>query len=183
MKLIDIEFWKEFFAALYPEYHYANIESPLHLIDLNFILIGLYVGIVVGSAIMCYRKSHMGTAVRAILKAGAHSEEDAKTPEELGIEKRRTLVNALRKQKFGGLVKRAGITAEEAMTGKPDYTDERYYIPEDRRYQAEDRYSRRGIGIGMVIFWAIVLIPVFMGIRFLIPEVLQFLDNFITTVK
>lgn len=180
MGKFDIEFWKEFFDALYPEYYYDNIKSPLLLIDLNYILIGLYVGIVVGLVLMCYRKGHMGKAVRAILKAEAYSEESAKTPEELGIGRSRSLVRALRRGKFGGLVKLVGVDTDAK---KPDYTDERYYIPEDRRYQAEDRYSRRGVGIPMVIFWAIVLIPVFLLLRFAIPELLQFLDNFITGLK
>lgn len=180
MGKFDIEFWKEFFAALYPEHYYDNIKSPLLLVDLNYILIGLYVGIVVGLCLMCYRKGHMGKAIRAILKAQAHSAEDAKTPEELGLSKSRSLVRALRRGKFGGLVKSVGFDPEEK---KPDYSGERYYIPEERRYQAEDRYSRRGVGIPMVIFWAIILIPVFMVLRFVIPELLQMLDNFITGLK
>lgn len=180
MGIFDLEFWKEFFNALYPEYYYENIKSPLLLIDLNYILIGLYVGIVVGLVLMCYRKGHLGTAVRAILKAQAHSEETAKTPVELGLAKKRTLVRALRLGKFGGLVKCVGVDLTEK---KPDYSAERYYIPEDRRYQAEDRYSRRGVGIPMVIFWAIFLIPVFLVLRFAIPELLQMLDNFISGLK
>lgn len=180
MEIFDVEFWKEFFGALYPEHYYENIKSPLLLIDLNFILVGLYVGIVVGLAVMCYRKGYMGKAVRAILKAEAHTEADAKTPEELGLAKSRILVRALRRGKFGGLVKCVGVDLSEK---KPDYSAERYYIPEDRRYQAEDRYSRRGVGIPMVIFWAVFLIPVFLLLRFAIPELLQMLDNFIAGLK
>lgn len=180
MEIFDVEFWKEFFEALYPEHYYEHVKSPLLLIDLNYILIGLYVGIVVGLVVMCYRKGHMGKAVRAILKAEAYSEESAKTPEELGLAKSRTLLRALRLGKFGGLVKSVGF---DPLDKKPDYSAERYYIPEDRRYQAEDRYSRRGVGIPMVIFWAIFLIPVFMLLRFAIPELLQMLDNFISGLK
>ncbi len=175
--MFDKAFWKEFFDALYPDYYYRNIKSPLILVDLNYILIGLYIGIVVASFFICYRKTHMGIAVRALLKEKAHSEEDAKTPAELGIAGRPTLVRALRKCKFGGIVKMVGVDLDAK---RPDYTNERYYIPEDRRYQAEDRYSRKGMGIGVVIIWAILLIPVFMLLRFVIPELLQLLDNFIT---
>ena len=175
--MFDTGFWKEFFDALYPDYHYKNIESPLVLVDLNYILIGLYIGIVVASAFICYRKIHLGIAVRALLKEKAHSEEDAKTIEELGVAKRPTLVRALRRGRFGGIVKQIGVDIEAK---RPDYTSARYYIPENRRYQAEDRYSRKGMGVGVVIFWAIFLIPVFMVLRFVIPELLQLLDNFIT---
>lgn len=180
MKFFDMEFWKEFFDVLYPDYYYENIKSPLVLADLNYILVGLYLGIVVGLCLMCYRKGHLGKAVRAILKVEAYSEETAKSPEELGIAKSRTLVRALRRGSFGGLVKSVGF---DVLAKRPDYTGERYYIPEERRYQAEDRYSRRGVGIPMVIIWAIILIPVFFGLRFVIPELLQMLDNFITGIK
>lgn len=180
MEKFDLAFWKEFFYALYPQHYYDNIESPLLLIDLNFILIGLYIGIVVGLSVMCYRKGHLGKVVRAILKAEAFSEETAKTPEELGIAKSRSLVRALRRRSFGGLVRGVGADLEAK---KPDYSAERYYIPEEKRYQAEDRYSRRGVGVPMVIFWAVFLIPVFLLLRFVIPELLQMLDNFITGIK
>lgn len=178
--MFDKAFWTEFFDALYPEYHYKNIESPFPLIDLNFILIGMYIGVVVALILSCYRKGYMGHVVRAILKAKAHSAEDALTPEELGLHKKRILVRAMRRRKFGGLVKCVGVDFEQK---KPDFSEERYYIPEEHRYQAEDRYSRRGVGIGMVIFWAIFLIPVFMVLRFAIPELLQMLDNFITGIN
>ena len=177
--MFDKAFWNEFFDALYPDYYYKHIESPLILMNVTYILIGIYLGIVLASVVVCYRKNHLGTVIRALLKAEAHSEENAKTPEELGIAKRWTLVRALRKCGFGSLVKQVGVDIEAK---KPDYTNEKYYIPEDLRYRAEDRYSRRGMGIGVVIFWAIFLIPVFMFLRFLIPELLQLLDNFIGTL-
>lgn len=53
----------------------------------------------------------------------------------------------------------------------------KFYIPEDVRYSAEDRWSRRGSDVRTVILWAILLIPVFMLVRFFLPEILQFADN------
>ena len=174
--MLNLDFLKEFFAALYPEHHYVNIKSPLLLINMNYILIGLYVGIVIALSVICYRKNHMGKAIRAIIEKGALSEESALTAEELGLAGKRTLISALRREKFGSLVK----TADSAKDGD---AQARYYIPEDRRYEAENRYSRRGSGIGSVIIWAVILIPVFMFLRFIIPELLQLLDNFITSIK
>ena len=178
--MFDIAFWKEFFDALYPDYYYKNINSPLILVNLNYILIAMYVGIVIAAAVTCYRKNHMGIAVRALIKAEAFSVEFSKTPEELGLAKRATLVRALRKRKFGGIVRQLGV---DTLAKHPDYRGESYYIPEDKRYQAEEKYSRKGMGIGVVIFWAIFLIPVFMLLRFVIPEMLQLFDNFLTGIK
>jgi len=175
-----MDFLKEVFAALYPEHNYVNIKSPLPLIDINFILIGLYVGLVVGLAVACYRKRYMGKAVRAIIKEQAFSEETAKTPAELGLDKGRLLLGALRRRRFGGMVKQIGVDIEAK---RPDYSDEKYYIPEEFRYQAEERYSTRGASVGSVIFWAIFFIPVFLVLRYIIPELLQLLDNFITSTK
>ncbi len=180
MGKFDMEFWKELYNALYPKHYYVNIKSPLLLVDLNYILIGLYIGIVAGLALMCYRKVHLGKAVRAILKAEAFSEESAKSPAELGIGKSFTLVRALRKRKFGSLVKIVGVDIEAK---RPDFSAERYYIPEDLKYRAEDRYSRRGTSIATVVIWALLLIPLFLFLRFAIPELLQLLDNAITMMK
>ena len=174
--MLNLEFFKEFFAALYPEHYYANIESPLLLINLNYILLALYAGVVIALSVVCYRKRHLGKAVRAIIEKGALSEDSALTAEELGLAGSRTLSSALRREKFGSLVK-------AASSGKDGGSVARYYIPEDRRYEAETRYSGRGCGIGAVIIWAVILIPVFMILRFIIPELLQLLDNFITSIK
>lgn len=178
--MFDKSFWNEFFDALYPEYHYNNIESPFPLLNLNWMLIGLYVGIVLALILVSWRRGYMGNVIRSLLKAEAFSEETAKSPEEIGLEKKPILKRALKRQRFGGLVKCTGV---DLLAKKPDFTAARYYIPENRRYQAEDRYNRKGIGVPMIIFWAIFLIPVFMVLRFAIPELLQLVDNFITAIN
>lgn len=178
--MFDKAFWNEFFDALYPEYHYENITSPFPLLSLNWMLIGLYVGIIAALILVSWRKGYMGNVIRSLLKAEAFSEETAKSPEELGLEKKPILKRALKRQRFGGLVKCVGV---DLLEKKPDFSSARYYIPEDRRYRAEDSYSRRGVGVPMIIFWAIVLIPVFMVLRFAIPELLQLVDNFITGIS
>ncbi len=172
MGKLDLAFWKEFFDALYPDYHYKNIKSPLLLVNMNYILLGLYVGVVLGLIATYYRRAHLGKAIRAIISAEAFSPETAKTPEELGIGKSRILKRALKKSKFGGMVK-----AAIADSGQDSLGETRYYIPEKIRFQAEDRYSKKGAGIGKVILWAIIMIPVFLVLRYVIPEFLLILDG------
>ena len=109
--------------------------------------------------------THLGRAVRAIITAGAHSDERAQTAEELGIAKSRTLKHALKRERFGSLVHKTD--------------DGRYFIPEERRIEAETRYGERRHTVLYVVVWAIVLIPVFLGFRALIPWILKMLDNFV----
>lgn len=160
-----MEFLKEFFEALYPTYDYANLKSPLFFFNLNYFLAALYIGIVVGIALMAYRQTHLGRAVRAIITASAHSDERAQTAEELGIAKSWTLKHALKRERFGSLVHKTD--------------DGRYFIPEERRIEAETRYGERRHTVLYVVVWAIVLIPVFLGFRALIPWILKMLDNFV----
>lgn len=160
-----MEFLKDFFEALYPSYTYSNLKSPLFFVSLDYILIALYVGIVAGLAFMTYRQCHLGRAVRAITEHGAVSEATALDAEALGLKRSRTLTRALKKEKFGSLV---SSTANN-----------RYYITEERVPEAEVRYAEKRRGVGFVVIWAIVMIPVFLALRALIPEVLKMLDNFI----
>lgn len=164
-----MEFLKTFFEAIYPTYDYANLKSPLFFMNLDYFLAALYVGIVAGIAIMTYRQTHLGRAVHAIITAGALSCESALTPDELGFAGSRTLRRALKRGRFGTLVQATD--------------DGRYFIPESRRIEAEVRYSERRHSIIYVIVWAIVLVPVFLGLRALIPWILKMLDNFIGNLK
>lgn len=172
--MFDINFWKEFFAALYPTHRYENIKSPIPLIDINFILIGLYLGLVIGFIVTIIRKRYLGKVVRAIIKAEAFSPEDAKSPKELGFGNKKLLLYIVRHLSFSNPIKQAGVDTDKK---RPDYTNEGYYIPENQRYSAEERYSTKGTSIGSVIFWIIFLIPIFLFLRFIIPELLVLFDN------
>lgn len=192
MEIISIDFLKELYAALFPEHHYANIKSPLFLIDLDFILVGLYVGIVVGAFVMCAHRARTGELIGAILSAGATSPETAKTLGELGLAGKESVLRSLKRRRYGSLIKIASVEGGESDEGKAGEAVEgaesaenaaRYYIDGSDAYSAEECFGKRRGGILTAVIWAVVLIPIFLLIRFFIPELLQLLDNFITGVK
>lgn len=216
MEIFSIDFLKELYSAVYPEHHYANLHSPLYFVNLDFILIGLYVGIVIGLFITCGRRAHTGDLIGRILSAEATSPETAKSAEELGIADKSGLIRALKRRRFGSLVRSVVVPDSTDGTGDDavDSADEaangtgsgdkgtredtngansgdgeaiggevRYYVDKSDAYSAEMLYGKRKGGIITAVIWAIILIPVFMLIRFFIPELLQLLDNFITGTK
>ncbi len=83
--------------------------------------------------------------------------------------------------------------AEKAESEKPqttrsgapviDFETARFYIPDELRYKAEVRYARKGtdfvsFGICIVIFVAAAFAAIF-----LIPDLIQLIDNFVGTFK
>ncbi len=191
MEIFSIDFLKELYAALFPEHHYANIRSPLFLIDLDFILLGLYVGIVIGAFVMCAHRARTGELVGAILSAGATSPENAKTLAELGLGGKESVIRSLKRRRYGSLIKVASNATDEGNDGSAGDAGgaasaeeaARYYIDGSDAYSAEECFGKRRDGILTAVIWAIVLIPIFLLIRFFVPELLQLLDNFITGVK
>lgn len=59
----------------------------------------------------------------------------------------------------------------------------RFYMPEENRIKAELRFTEVRNPVGSFIFTAIVLVAVAFFAIYAVPELLQMLDNFITTVK
>ena len=65
-------------------------------------------------------------------------------------------------------------------TYKIDFTKDHFYIPEDLKYRAENRFNLKGSSwISVVI--TVILVPVVVGLlcRFM-PNILQFVDSVIT---
>ena len=91
-------------------------------------------GILIAAVYMLYQKTVPGGVVRAILAAGAFSEECAKTATELGITGRLARRELCRNVTLKHLLRR----------GEKDGEETRYFIPEEDRYRAEVRYEREG---------------------------------------
>jgi hypothetical protein len=61
-----------------------------------------------------------------------------------------------------------------------DFTKDHFYIPEDLKYRAENRFNQKGTGWLSVVL-TVVLVPLVVGLicRFM-PNILQFADSIIT---
>lgn len=165
----------QFFAVTDRQYTNFSVNAS----TLSLIILAICIGIVLAAAYMFYQKNVPGGIVRKILAAKAHSEQDAKTAEELGLStfSERELHRNVTLRRLVHSVS----TPAPAAQGDEEVTDEtsiaapeRYYIPEEEKYRAEARYENAGNGlvgflitVGMTIllgFLLTKLLPVFLGL-------------------
>ncbi len=161
---------------------------------LQIIIWGFCIGALLAALLSLYQQNVPGKLVRTLLRADAHTEETAKTLDELGLAGRRLIIRELRRgaalQKFvhsasegegqGSTSPEAESTAtrgENAPTPYPSAADcVRYYIPQELKYRAETRYEKKGSGL-ISLLLTILLLPVMAVLLMkLIPVVLSMID-------
>ncbi len=184
-------------------YDYVNVSYPLE--SLEIVVWGLFIGFVIASLMAVYNKGLIGGFIKALLSNECTSEESAKTISELGYGTDYFVKNALRTNTvLRRFVVRVDYVlprpeGEEAATDettpeKPpkvertrggheiiDFETARFYIPEELKYRAEVRYARRGTNVVSLIVTVIILAVAAFGVLYLVPEMVQLLDNFIGT--
>lgn len=204
------ELWDYFIAtyfesgAVYPNLGMGDGDSPIPLISLVF---GLFFGIILASVLVVYDKRVTGGLVRQVLYAGAVGKDNAKTLDELDIGRASQGAKSLRRSAY--LKKIVRCAEEEAFYAElaeknaeydkkraedqslpkfkyADYVysgDEHYYIPEDKKYTAETKYTGAATAwwsIPAAILIAIVLSFVLM---LALPYLLRLLDQMIGAMK
>lgn len=174
---------------------YDNIELYNPFISVKLLVWALFAGFVVASLLAIYQKRLIGGLVKTILAAGATSPETAQTVSDLGYATDWFVKNALRTDvtlsRFVSRVDKAPAEGEEVPEPKKtrsgrdviDFETARFYIPEELKYKAEVRYARKGtdfvaFGICVVIFIAAAFAAIF-----LIPDLIQLIDNFIGSFR
>lgn len=171
---------------------YDNIELYNPFISVKLLVWALFAGFVFAALLAIYQKRLVGGLVKTILSAGATSEETAKTVSELGYATDWFVKNALRTD--AALLRTVSRIDKELPEGEApkktrsgrdviDFETARFYIPEEKKYRAEIRYARKGtdfvaFGICVVIFIAAAFAAIF-----LIPDLIQLIDNFIGTFR
>ena len=178
--------------------------SGITMISLVF---GLFFGIILASVLVVYDKRVTGGLVREILYSGAVGKDNAKTLDELDIGRSSQAAKSLRRSAYLRKIVRCveedafyaelaeknaeyeKKRAEDPSLPKFKYADyvftgeEHYYIPEDKKYTAETKYSKAGTAwwsIPAAILVAIVLSFVLM---FALPYLLTLLDQVIGAMK
>ncbi len=131
--------------------------------DLNIILISIFVGIIVASIAIVYRRYVLGNIVRKIVDKKAFSEDTAITLEEMGF-KNVFVKFALRDSStFKKTVHRV---AEE---GKAI----RYFIPEEIYMHEEIKYCKKNTNVIVIIIGAILFFAAFYLLLNYVPWVLD----------
>lgn len=171
------------------------------LINLSWAIVALCLGMVIAAILAVYEKRGLGEFVRKILSEECYTPEAAKTLAELGYLKNAAVRGALRSGSLSKVVKcvqKEAYDAEiakkreeyeqNAQPGAPkfksfayriNYETDTFYIPKNESYAADVRYEKRGSGLVSVLIVAGIAVLLAAFIIFMLPEVLQLLDNFI----
>ncbi len=157
-------------------------------------------GIVLASLWSVYNKRYLGSLVRKLLDEGASSPETAKNLYEIGFDDKLGVRLALRRgHTYSGCVvcveeeeylfemQRKKEEFEAAHAGekkkpkfkypafKPDLDVMHYYIPEEKAFSAETRFSAKGANITGIFIVLILLAIILIAATILVPKILDFL--------
>ncbi len=150
----------------------ALVENIFNLSGINLIIWSMYIGILLSTFYSYYQKRIIGGFVTHLLKEGANTPDNAKTLKDLGYLRHAAIRRELSKpaplrkvvweaddeHKEGedGVIYCARETALDLNTG-------RFYIPEEKRIEAELRYETKGndlfaVIMSVVVFFALAVL-------------------------
>lgn len=205
------ELW-EYFVDKYfsPDVPYLENYTfgPNSLVSLRWVILGITFGIILAAIGSVYNKRHIGDFVRKMIYEDCLDADRAQTLYDLGymknpgvrsvIKSNGTLSRWVRcveedeymekmesaKQEFDELhqndKKPPKFTYPEF---KRDCNTMHFYIPEEKKYAAEIKFDDKGANWFAVILIAIVAIVICLFVCYILPDVLKFIDNFITFMK
>ncbi len=181
---------------------YEHIEMGSGSVaTMQSIIFGIFIGIVLAAAIAFYDKNRLGAFVRKLVKNQCLWPEKAMTLSELGFARNGSVKASLRSQhKLGKTVhclekeqyeaevarSRAAYIEEHGSDKgfsmpayKIQFETDHFYIPDDDHYRAELRYDNAGSGWRAFILVLIIAIFGASLLCFLLPDMLQLVDNLI----
>ena len=200
-------FVEKYFSTDLPYLENFKIESNA-LFSLRWVIIGITIGIIIASISTVYNKRHIGDFVRRVLYQQCYDAESAKTLLELeysGIPGIRSViktggsltrwVRCAEEDEFYAELERQREAFNEAHKDDPkppkfkepefkrDCSTMHFYIPEELKSKAEVKFDKSGAHWGLVFIVAVVSIIICMALCYILPDVLKYVDNFITVVK
>ena len=183
---------------------YDNLNLSLGnggVINLSWAIMAFCFGMVLAAIFGVYEKRGLGEFVRKLLFEECYTPESAKTLYQLGYRKNAAVRGALRRGSLSKVVvcvqkeqydkqiaqKRAEYEQYATKDSPPfksipykiNYQTDTFYIPKDASYAAEMRYNKRGSGVGAVLISIVAALVLTLYIIFILPDVLQMLDNFV----
>jgi len=187
---------------------YSNLGLTSNSLErLRMGVIAFFVAIIVAAFIVAFNRNVYSGFILRINSEQAWSEDKAKTLVEYGYEKNTAIRSALKHgRKYRGLVRCVEkdefdaleqkkkeeiwdtLSESEKKNYKPaefvfDLSKNHFYIPEEKNYQAERRFLKKGTGIvTLLIITVLSLIALFVALFFL-PDILQYINNFVGILK
>ena len=183
-----ITYFKEtYFSIRFGAYDNFTISEQSASI-INKMIPAFILGIIIAAIATVYCRRIVGDFVRMLIKKEALSPDAGVTLMETGAF-RSTVVR--RELCRGALLRKVVFCREEQafLSGKEkgadykiDFTKDHFYIPEELKYRAENRFRQKGSSWLSVVL-TVVLVPVVVGLicRFM-PNILQLADSLITVL-
>lgn len=200
-------FSNKYFSIEMPRLNNFTIEART-VSTIRLMIIGITIGLIIASASSVYNKRHLGSLIRTMIKNNCMSPENAMTLEDLGYSKKFGIKNAV---KSGGTLWRWARCREEdeyiaemikkreefeklhendrkppkfkELDFKRDVKTMHFYLPEEKRYAAEIKFDKKGFRWSGVIIVAIVSLILCVFICYMLPDVIKYVDNFITLMN
>ena len=172
-----------YFSADFFDYDYAHISMGANAArSLPALIVAVFLGVIAACAVTLVQRRTLGDLVRALDREGATAPETAKTLGELGLLKNTAITSALRRGTVYGRAVVRVREAEDTPDGPFDFSTDRFYIPEEKMFSTLSRFDKKGAN--PVIFVGVALACVVLASLCCraLPELLQFIDNFIGTL-
>jgi len=182
---------------------YENFTLDNPTTTLPIIIWGIFAGFVIAAILSYYNKNYLGAVVRSLVKKGASCPENALTMSEAGVRadflRRRAVFRDSALMKYVKIANPEECEFERAeapafirgicrffnieIKKKYNARKAKLYILEEKRIQAEIRYTEKGtslaqIAVGIVAAFVVAVV----AIR-CIPYILELVDSVITLYK
>ena len=193
-------FHDKYFSPSTPQYEHIHFGSG-SIVSMEGIIWGIFFGVIIAAALVCYDKNRLGAFVRAITRHQCLWPEKAKTLFELGFDRNGAVKQSLRSRNQLGRIVRcverdrydAEVEAaraqyveehgsEEGFSMPPyriNFDEDHFYIPDEEHYRAEVRYDNKGSSWRAFLLVVVASIVGAALLFFLLPEMLRLVDNLI----
>ena len=149
--------------ATYNHFSFDASDAKMTL----WVLVGLCFAVILAALYVLYERNVAGAFIRALLDREALSPESAKTLDELGFNKnpfvKFELAHSAVMQKTVKMVEepeREEATEQDAPLNEVQGDNRRFYIPEELKYRAAQRYENKGNGPVQFIITAVLAVVV-----------------------
>lgn len=191
---------ERYFTVRFDAYENISLEATAGSTARSVILM-VALGIIIAAGMTVYTRSHLGKLVRKMLREEITSPERAQTLSQLGCFRSasirrelsrgvnlRHVVRCCEEEEFLAGVEEKRKAYEASAHDKPfaapkfdmDFTTARFYIPEELKYRAENRYRTKGSGWGAFFGIVAVTIVVAALLCCFLPDFVRFADNLIS---
>ncbi len=178
------------------------------LVSLQIIIIGLSVGIIIALFSTIFNKRYVGDFIRKLIYEDCFDANRAKTLYELGYHRSPSIrgmiksggtlsrwVRCVEEDEFLTVVNKKRAEFDELHKNEPrpprfkepefkrDPGTMHFYLPEEKKYAAEVKFDKIGTNFGVAILMTVFAIVLCSFLCYILPDMLQFLDNFIGVMK